>query len=91
MKLSELIREYVEHFNHILGYRRMTSWINHFSHTDYKLKRVHRIMKKMGIHSVIRRKKKKYVSSTPKSIAENKLGRDLYAGAPNKKVGHGCD
>ena len=42
-------------------------------------------MKKLGIHSVIRKKKKKYVSSTPESIAENKLGRNFYAGAPNEK------
>ena len=85
MKLAGLIKEYDERFNHILGYRRMTSWINHFNHTNYKPKRVHRIMKKLGIHSVIRKKKKKYVSSTPEAIAENKLGRDFYADAPNKK------
>lgn len=29
VELAELIREYDEHFHHILGYRRMTSWINH--------------------------------------------------------------
>ena len=29
--------------------------------------RVHRIMKKLGIHSVIRRKQKKYTSSTPEA------------------------
>lgn len=85
MKLAEFIKEYDERFNHILGYRRMTSWINQFNHTDYKPKRVHRIMKKLGIHSVIRKKKKKYTSSAPESIAENKLGRDFYACAPNEK------
>ena len=85
MKLAELIKEYDERFNHILGYRRMTSWINHFNHTNYKKKRVHRIMKKLGIHSVIRKKKKKYASSTPEAVAENKLGRDFYASAPNEK------
>ena len=57
-KLAELIKEYNERFGHILGYRRMTSWINHFNHTNYSKNRVHRIMKKLGIHSVIRRKKK---------------------------------
>lgn len=36
----------------------MTSWINHFNHTSYSKNRVHRIMKKLGIHSVIRKKKK---------------------------------
>lgn len=84
IELAELIKEYDERFNHILGYRRMTSWINRFNHTDYKQKRVHRIMKKLGIHAVIR-KKKKYTSSKPETIAENKLGRNFYATAPNKK------
>lgn len=60
INLAELIKEYDERFKHILGYRRMTSWINHFNHTNYSKKRVHRIMKKLGIHSVIRKKKKKY-------------------------------
>ncbi len=85
IKLAEIIREYDERFNHILGYRRMTSWINHFNHTNYKQKRIHKIMKKIGIHSVIRKRKKKYTSSTPETVAENKLGRDFYASAPNKK------
>lgn len=46
IKLAELIKEYDERFNHILGYRRMTSWINHFNHTNYSQKRVHLIMEK---------------------------------------------
>ena len=62
LKLAQLIKEYDERFNHILGYRRMTSWINHFNQTTYSKNRVHRIMKKLGIHSVIRKKKKKYKS-----------------------------
>ena len=53
MKLAELIKEYDERFNHILGYRRMTSWINHFNHTDYKKKRVHRIMKKLYLSAIL--------------------------------------
>jgi len=85
VKLAELIKEYDEHFNHILGYRRMTSWINHFNHTNYKQKRVHRIMKKLNIHSVIRKKKKKYITSKPEALAENKLSRNFYASAPNEK------
>lgn len=85
LKLAELIKEYDERFNHILGYRRMTSWINHFNHANYKRKRVHRIMKKLGIHAIIRKKKKKYPSSRPKTVAENKLNRDFNATAPNEK------
>lgn len=85
IELANLIKEYDERFNHILGYRRMTSWINHFNHTNYSNKRVHRIMKKLNVHSVIRKKKKKYLSSTPQAVAENILQRDFYATAPNQK------
>lgn len=85
VKLAKLIKEYDERFNHILGYRRMTTWINHFNHTHYSKNRVHRIMKKLGIHSVIRKKKKKYTYAKPDEIAENILQRDFYASAPNQK------
>lgn len=85
INLAVLIKEYDERFNHILGYRRMTSWINHFNHTNYSKNRVYRIMKKLGIHSVIRKKKKKYTSSTPEAVVENKLDRDFYAAEPNEK------
>lgn len=84
-KLAERIKEYDERFGHILGYRRMTDWINHFHHTGYSKNRVHRIMKKLGIHSVIRKKKKKYQSYKPETIAGNKLGRDFHAARPNEK------
>lgn len=85
IKLAELIKEYDERFRHILGYRRMTSWIKNFNHTNYSQNRVHRIMKKLSIHSVIRKKKKKYNSTTPETTSENKLNRDFYATAPNEK------
>jgi transposase InsO family protein len=84
-RLAELIKEYDERFGHILGYRRMTEWINHFNHTGYSKNRVHRIMKKLNIHSVIRKKKKKYISATPEASAENKLQRNFYATKPNQK------
>lgn len=85
IELAGLINEYDEQFNHILGYRRMTSWINHFNHSNYSKKRVHRIMQKLEIHAMIRKKKKKYKSSLPDKTAENKLGRNFYASAPNEK------
>lgn len=83
--IAELIKAYDIRFGHILGYRRMTSWINHFNHTDYSQKRIHRIMKKLDIHAVIRKKKKKYKSVKPDETAENKLDRDFFASAPNEK------
>ena len=85
IEISELVKEYDERFSHILGYRRMTEWINHFNHTNYSKKRIHRIMKKLGIHSLIRKKRKKYNSSKIGEIVENKLERNFYASAPNQK------
>ena len=85
IKLAERIKEYDERFGHILGYRRMTSWINHFNHTSYSKNRVHRIMKELGIHSIIRKKKKKYRPSRPETTADNKLKRDFNAARPNEK------
>ena len=77
IKLAELMKEYDEHFHHILGYRRMASWINHFNHTTYSKNRVHRIMKELGIHSAIRKKKKKYTYTKPDETAERCLRKNL--------------
>ena len=83
--LAELIREYDEHFNHILGYRRMTLWVNRLNGTHFSKNRVHRIMKAIDIHSVIRKQPKKYKKSTPERTAENILKRDFNATKPNEK------
>ena len=84
-ELAHLIIEYDERFNHILGYRRMTRWINKLNSKHYNRKRVRRIMKMLGIKSVIRRKKSKYIKSTAEITAENLLARDFYATKPNEK------
>lgn len=83
--LAQLIREYDDRFNHILGYRRMTLYINRLNNKQYSKNHVHRIMKELNIHSVIRRKSKKYQHSTPEATADNILNRDFFAQAPNKK------
>lgn len=85
IKLAALIKEYDERFGHILGYWRMTSWINHFNHTNYSKNRVHKIMKKLGLHSIIRKKKRKYHPSRPETTAGNRLKRDFNAAGPNEK------
>lgn len=83
--IAQLIRGYDDCFNHILGYRRMTLYINRLNNKHYSKNRVHRIMKVINIHSVIRRKRKKYQPSTPETTAENILNRDFFAKAPNEK------
>ena len=42
-------------------------------------------MKKLGIHSVIRKKKKKNINAKTDETAENILQRNFYATAPNQK------
>ena len=83
--LAQLIQEYDDRFNHILGYRRMALYINRLNNKHYSKNRVHRVMTVINIHSVIRRKRKKYQSSTPETTAENILNRDFFSKAPNEK------
>lgn len=51
--LAELIQEYDEQYNHILGYRRMTLWINRLNGTHFSKNRVHRIMKALNISAIL--------------------------------------
>lgn len=84
-ELAQLILEYDEKYQHILGYRRMTRWINKYNHKNYSKNRVKRIMDLLGVKSVIRRKKSKYRKTNPEITAENLLKRDFSANEPNEK------
>ena len=83
--IAQLIEEYEERFNHILDYRRMALWINYLNNKRYSVNRIHRIMKKLSIKSVIRKKKTKYFNVKPETVAENVLKRDFNASRPNEK------
>ncbi|AGY78256.2 MULTISPECIES: IS3 family transposase [Clostridium] len=69
----------------IYGYRRMNLNINRILKKKYNHKRIYRLMKSINMKSVIRRKKKNYVPSTPQVTAENILDREFHADKPNKK------
>ena len=84
-KLAHIILDYDDLFGHILGYRRMTEWINKINKMNYNHKRVYRIMKQLGIKSKIRLSKRRYPTVTPEVTAENLLARDFSASAPNQK------
>ncbi|MEI3607800.1 IS3 family transposase [Pseudogracilibacillus sp. SE30717A] len=84
-KILEEIKELHKKHDGILGYRRMTLYINRLFKNSYNKKRIRRIMKIAGIESVIRRKKNRYVKSTPQHVAENTLNRDFTAEKPNQK------
>ena len=85
LQIARLIKEYDDRFGHILGYRRMTLWINHFNGTHYSKKRIHRIMNVLSIRAIIRKKRNRYKYVSPETTAENKLQREFNASRPNEK------
>ena len=69
----------------IFGYRRLTLHLRRMTEKPINHKRVQRLMKLKGIQSVIRRKRKRYMRSTPQQVAENLLNRNFQADASNEK------
>lgn len=84
MILNEIIKIYSE-VKGIYGYRRITLNINKRLDSKYNYKRIYRLMKSINLTSVIRKKRKKYIKSTPQITAENILNRDFTASNPNEK------
>ena len=72
-------------FNGILGYGRMTLFINRIYEMGYNIKRIHRHMRELGVTSAIRRKKKNYLRYKPEQVGKNVLNREFIATKPNEK------
>lgn len=94
--LADLIREYDKRYKHILGYRRMTIWINRLNGTNFSKNRIHRIMKAIDVHSAIRKPITVKTSDLcqppngqqnafPDNQEENILKRQFNASTPNEK------
>ena len=75
---------YAKH-NGTYGYRRITDELNIKYHTCYNEKRMRRLMRLVGLKSVIRRMRPQYQRSTPEVTAENILNRDFTAENLNEK------
>lgn len=71
--------------NGIFGYRRIQLNLKRCFHLNCNKKRVYRVMRAMGLQSVIRRKRPAYVRSTPQIAAENILNRKFTAVRLNEK------
>lgn len=84
-EISQIILEYDIKFHHILGYRRMTLFINHLNQRNFSENYIHRLMRKLGITSKIRRARPGYRKSTPETTSENILNREFTASKPNEK------
>ena len=71
--------------NGIFGYRRMQMNLKRRFNLHCNKKRVHRVMRAIGLKSVIRRKRPNYIKSTPEITAENILNRNFTAKNLNEK------
>lgn len=83
--LCTLILEYHAMYDGILGYRRMTMYINRLNQTSYSEGYIHRLMKHLGVTARIRRKKVNRKKSKPDYVKENILARDFTTSRPNEK------
>ncbi len=69
----------------ILGYRRMTRAVNRKLRTTYNKKRIRRLMRILGISSIIRRSRGYCTKTSFVTIEENFLNREFTAQPPNQK------
>lgn len=83
--LCSLILEYHAMYDGILGYRRMTMFINRLNQTTYSENYVHRLMSYLGITARIRKKKVNRKRVKPDYVKGNILARDFTAKTPNEK------
>lgn len=89
IQITEYVKDFYEESNGVLGYRQMSININRkkIDKLPHKInvKRVCRIMRILGLKSVIRGKRPDYVKSTPEMTGENVLSRDFKATVPFEK------
>jgi len=69
----------------IYGYLRTRTWLRKTYGIQVNHKRVYRLMKELGIRSVIRRKKRFFSNKEPYVISDNILNREFQATRPLEK------
>ena len=89
VQITEYVKDFYKESNGVLGYRQMCININREKIDELphriNVKRVRRLMRILGLKSVIRKKRPDYVKSTPEITAENILNRDFKATVPFEK------
>ena len=83
--LCSIINEYHSTFDGILGYRRMTMFINKLNQKSFSQGYIHRLMSILNIKARIRRKKINRMRVKAEYTKENILSRDFTSDAPNEK------
>jgi transposase InsO family protein len=84
-KLIKEIKVIYEEHDGTFGYRQMTLHLNRKLKKHYNKKRIYRLMKLVGLQSVVRRKKKWVHRPSDNNVADNILNRDFTAENPNEK------
>lgn len=84
-ELLEEIKVLYDEVDGIYGYRQMTLNMNRKFDQDLNHKRIYRLMRISGIQAAIRKKKKRYIGSSPQHVADNILNREFTADRPNQK------
>jgi len=84
-ELAGYILKYHEKFNGLLGYRMMTDRINRDENKHYNDKQVYKVMKILGIQSIIRPKRQSCTVRRNNNTAKNVLDRNFNANKPNEK------
>ena len=89
IQITEYVKDFYEESNGVLGYRQMCITVNREKMDELphrvNVKRVRRLMRILGLKSVIRKKRPDYIKSTPEITAENVLKRDFKATVPFEK------
>ena len=81
----DVIKKLHSQHNGILGYRRMTLFVNRKLETNYNKKRIRRLMHILGLRSIIRRAKGYCTKTSFVNVEDNILNRNFTATAPNQK------
>ncbi|WP_236695058.1 IS3 family transposase, partial [Peribacillus butanolivorans] len=69
----------------IYGYRRVKVWLDKTYGLNLNHKRVQRLMRELGLKSLIRKRKPYYGKKEAYVISKNLLNRDFHASGPNEK------
>lgn len=83
--ICSLINDYHSTFDGILGYRRMTMFINRLNQKSFSEGYIHRLMNILGVKARIRRKRVNRRRVKPEYVKENILSRNFNAELPNEK------
>ncbi|MGM7683295.1 IS3 family transposase [Cytobacillus sp. Hm23] len=84
-EIKKKIMECHRKYKGIYGYRRIQVWLKVTYEIHINHKRVQRLMKDLGIKSVIRKKRPYYGRKEAYLISNNYLNREFHASKPNEK------